>query len=616
MVIEYVPAVITFLLGFYGMWLYAQHNKINLKNIRQLQIPIVVRNKQVLVALLTMVVSILTFVLASSVKLYFNPEGALISHGMWVYGTTPTNVIVGILTNPSKVIHVFFTAWRDKFLYLVYLFGPVAFLSFLDPTTLLLTAPWLLISFLSTSTVFRHIHFQYSAFVTPFVFISAVYGVRRISSMNTNGVRYIMKMTLTLLMFTSLIFSLSLSPLGIGSSTPKIKTHHELLNEIISFVPKEASILTQNDIFPHVSKRIDVYIYPPPFPLSFEYILVDTTSLWYTAHQSVPSISEAPSLKELHLEILSGGDYGIYASADGILLLKRGYQEEPVLFIPIVKTFTHTNLTPASDPVITKQYDPTSRSGEVLVHQASAVQSPIFWYGPYASFSPGWYEATFKLKSNNTKFGYMVTLDAAADSGRIVLSSRRVYGHDFSQPDKWHNITLQFLVPSPQLLEFRGVKVANSTNLYLDFIEVKQISLVLKERSLPHYFDFRELTLRHGSVWENLMIHSPSEPLGVFWYGPYITLPTGTYTVTFWIKTPKMVPSDPLLTLDVSADLGTRILASMNVTGEDFNEDGWQPFTLNFQLDETTSSIEFRGIVLTSKSEIILSNVELHTVIR
>lgn len=616
MTIEYVPAVITFCLGVYGMRLYAQHNRISLKNIKQVQlrrIQIVVRDKQALVALLTMVMSIFAFVLATSVKTYFNSEGAPIPHPMWVYGTTPESLIVGVLSNPSKAVQVFFTAWADKFLYLVYLFGPVAFLSFLDPPTLLLTAPWLLISFLSTGTVYYDIVFQYSAFVTPFVFISTIYGVRRILRINSSGALYVMKKMLMLMTVTSLIFSLSVSPLGINSSIPKVTTHDELLNKIISLIPTEASILTQNDIFPHVSRRLNAYLYPPSPQFSFDYMLVDTTTFWYVnTNAGVPGLAETPTPNTLLLEMLASGNYGIYASGDGILLLKQGYLEEPVLFIPVVKTFTHANLSLADDPAITKQYDPTSRSGDVLVRRAGGVQSPVFWYGPYVSFLPGLYEVTFRLKTSSTDVGYIATLDVAGQITK-VLSNRRVYGHDFSQPDEWNNITLQFLSTIPQVLEFRGLEVTNSTNLYLDFIEVRQISAVLKEKPLPCYFDFRELVLGNGGVKGNLLVHSPKDALGTFWYGPYITLPPGTYNATLWLKV-SSPESGLLLTLDVATDLGKLVLVSRNITNIDFHGISWQAFTLTFQLDKTTPNIEFRGMVLSANSEIILSNIELHKV--
>lgn len=172
-------------------------------------------------------------------------------------------------------------------------------------------------------------------------------------------------------------------------------------------------------------------------------------------------------------------------------------------------------------------------------------------------------------------------LDVSTDNGQEVLATKRIYGHDFD----------------------------------LDFIEVRQVSSSLKEKSTPLFFDFRELTLENGRILNGSLIHSGNDAKGAFWYGPYITLPPGTYTVTFWLKSSATVSLDQLLTLDATTDLGTRVLASMNVTKGDFIYNGqWQPFPLTFQLDQETPGIEFRGIVLWSESEIFLSNIELNKV--
>jgi hypothetical protein len=574
-------------------------------------IPTIFKDKQVVAALLTMLVSIIVFVLATYVKTYLNSEGAVIPHLMWTYGNTPESVLGGILSNPSMVFKLFITGWTDKLTYLLYLFGPVAFLAILDPLTLVLSAPWLLISFISSGNQYYSIVFQYSGFVAPFVFISAIYGFRRVLNMGMIRGLHLMKMLLMLIMATSIIFAFAISPIGINMSIPTLNAHDELLNKIISYIPSEASLLTQNDLFPHVSKNLNAFLYPTSSQYSFDYVLFDTTSWWFTQHD--PVFNMTPSGSELLPGMLESGNYGVYASADGILLLKRGYLEEAKLLVPAIATFNLVNLTvPTGDPFIQEQIDSTSASGNVLLHRKGGNLSSPFWFGPYKAFPPGLYEVTFRLKTTAIDFGYIATLDVAANEGHQVLSSRRLYGHDFPKTDDWNNISMLFLNKKPQLLEFRGLDVSNSTDLYLDFIELKQTSWDLKEIHLTSYFDFQELTLARGAIERNLLVHSSNDSSGWFWYGPYTTLQPGSYQTTFWLKTSATSP-ELKMSIDVTMK-GNHILSSQDITGSEFStEHRWQPFTLSFQLDETTSGIEFRGTVHNAKFAIMLSNIELQT---
>ena len=112
---------------------------------------------------------------------------------------------------------------------------------------------------------------------------------------------------------------------------PSVTRHEELLQIIVDMVPENASVLTQNNIFPHFSNRINAYVYPISkmknyarnetqnyidelFEIS-EYVVIDVLT-----DQSV----------EAFLEETFNGNYGIYAMIDGIYLFKKGYVGKPV----------------------------------------------------------------------------------------------------------------------------------------------------------------------------------------------------------------------------------------------------------------------------------------------
>lgn len=60
--------------------------------------------------------------------------------------------------------------------YLFFLLGPLAFLSFLSPLHFFITAPEFAINILSKSANMTNVIYHYTAVITPFIFISALYG--------------------------------------------------------------------------------------------------------------------------------------------------------------------------------------------------------------------------------------------------------------------------------------------------------------------------------------------------------------------------------------------------------------------------------------------------------
>jgi uncharacterized membrane protein len=82
----------------------------------------------------------------------------------------------------TKQPHLIFYALiqPDRLRYLYELLSPLAFLSLLSPLHLLIALPELLINLLSSNDSMRNTYFHYSSVITPFVFISAIYGFKNI----------------------------------------------------------------------------------------------------------------------------------------------------------------------------------------------------------------------------------------------------------------------------------------------------------------------------------------------------------------------------------------------------------------------------------------------------
>lgn len=126
------------------------------------------------------------------------------------FGDSTTSVFVGFIKKPNLVFQYIFR--KDTVDYLFSLLGPLGLLSLLAPIQLLIATPELAINTLSKSGAMRNIYFHYTAVITPFIFISGLYGFQRLISFIKNEKKYVW---LIIVFFTtcSLYFSFTLSPL-------------------------------------------------------------------------------------------------------------------------------------------------------------------------------------------------------------------------------------------------------------------------------------------------------------------------------------------------------------------------------------------------------------------
>jgi uncharacterized membrane protein len=117
---------------------------------------------------------------------------------------------------------------------------------------------------------------QYETYVVSFIFAAATFGFAKYQRKGPHQKRissFLKKSThIGYIATASLIFFLIVSPMSPipGFLYPdyfsiSAGNHGRLLSETINLVPPNASILTQNNIFPYVSHRVDAYVVPVIF---------------------------------------------------------------------------------------------------------------------------------------------------------------------------------------------------------------------------------------------------------------------------------------------------------------------------------------------------------------
>ena len=311
--IEFAPIIALFV-AFYGLILYSRKRFKGQRNaLRYLAFAILI--------------AALWFILGLEMKDFFNPYTNPVPF-TWSH----------LLSDPASISYYTFQNWGSKVFYVICFLGPLAFVPLLAPAPLVMALPWIGAGFISSFYGYYGIYYQYSAFVIPFVFVALIKAVERLVS-NGNFSPKSVKKLFTVLFLSTIIFGLYL-PVAPGTpwiyQLPVPNERTELLHGMLALIPQNASVLTDTDIFPHVSSRSNAYLYIPSTLLSditIDYVLTDTNSSW--SNWTAPILpGEKISPLTFALKGLEDGEYGILGSAKGILLLKKDYTGEPAIFVP------------------------------------------------------------------------------------------------------------------------------------------------------------------------------------------------------------------------------------------------------------------------------------------
>lgn len=112
------------------------------------------------------------------------------------FGDSPITILIGLFKHPYSVIQRVFR--KETFMYLFQIFGPLAFISLLSPLVLVIALPEFGVNILSSQDNMRNIYYHYTAVLTPFIFIAAVYGTFTLVSFIEKRIEKLKKVTFVL----------------------------------------------------------------------------------------------------------------------------------------------------------------------------------------------------------------------------------------------------------------------------------------------------------------------------------------------------------------------------------------------------------------------------------
>jgi len=452
MVNEFVPLVVTAMAIYF---LILSRRNI-LEGLRRRRL-----TRKAIFSTILLLTSILWFSLASIVIAAFNPT-ALSTKWEWrEFGTGPYEIVVNVLTNPLKTVNVFFSDGQRKFVYVVSLLAPLGFSSLLHPLPLVMALPWLAASLLSSDPLYYDIVTQYPAFVSAFIFVSAIYGLKGLS----NGADLAAPRRVVSLMVFSLLLTTMLLPTGGHFSVTKTDEYARVaLNEI----PVDASVSVMPEIYPHLCNRLEVY---PYFKSGVDYVLINVYSWWYTATFPQPTHT-AP--RWCYAKIDEG--YGIVVNAKGVLLLKEDYKESAKYFEGVNFTYTSSNVRSATGKVVKDLADSSGSSTkeDVLVHEVID-PTPLFFEVADLILPPGCYNVRVVLKISSIGSNDILTLEIMKAPEHSRLVTKEIRAEDFVFPATWQAFEVDFTIGRPTFVEMAAY-VTNSTDVYFYSLNVLQVS--------------------------------------------------------------------------------------------------------------------------------------------
>ncbi len=417
--------------------------------------------KNAIFSIVLLLVGVLWFKLACMVITSFNPT-ALSTKWEWgEFGTEPTEIIVNVFTNPINTARVLLSDGQRKFLYVISLLAPLAFSSLLAPLTLIMALPWLITSLLSINPLYYDIVTQYPAFVSSFIFVSAIYGLKRLMSSDSME----MPRRFVSLMIVSLLITSLLLPTGGYFSVGK---SNESIRIALDKIPVNASVSIMPEVYPHLSNRLEVY---PYFKTGVDYVLINVYSGWYDVTLPRPA-HIAPRWCDVEID----DGYGVLVNANGVLLYRSGYKGPVEHFESVNFTYTYRNVRLATGEIIEDHIDfgESVDKAAVLVHMASD-PTPLFFEVPQKALPPGTYKVRAVLKISSTTTDKAITLQITKKPERSKIVTQEIMGTDFTQAQRWQVLMFNFTIRQPTFIEV-ATYVTNSTDVYFHFMNILQVS--------------------------------------------------------------------------------------------------------------------------------------------
>ena len=238
-------------------------------------------------------------------------------------------VLKTLVGNPGYVVGTLLT--QDKLVYALQIFAPLAFLPLRRSIALVLLLPATFFTLLSTGyPAVIMTTFQYTAYWTPMLFLSAVFAVQAIARVERQGMlgrgskhAWLCAMTVAMLLTSNrygVIFQQetargAFDPVRLSSTSEDHKNHADF-TALAARVPHAAKVVAAEWLISHVSNRKYAY--------SLRFGVMDAEYLLFWLHPTKLRPDERPVLRAA---LFGKGEFGVVEQRGMFVLARRGYDQ-------------------------------------------------------------------------------------------------------------------------------------------------------------------------------------------------------------------------------------------------------------------------------------------------
>ncbi len=265
----------------------------------------------------------------------------------------------------------------------------------------------------------------------------------------------------------------------------------------------------------------------------------------------------------------------------------------------------------------------------------SVMYYPLSPLNQYVSGGPP--NGNFELKTITTITPQMIFLDNVINlipnNGSVLTQNSipQLSGREYVQvpvlpsvyiPSIPYNYILIDTAITPQIYLTQFISIINhSLDNHTFGILAEGMGAILLERGytgLPILFAPLDFSIGITSFYipNNSELVNNSTILGLkggqsMWFGPYINLPPGKYSVTYYISSSNASKSTQNA-ISIDTVYGNTILASQNISINQFQDNNSiKSFTLFFQLNDYEGNIQFRGMNYNGNSDLTFYGVTI-----
>ncbi|MBI5030792.1 MAG: DUF2079 domain-containing protein [Chloroflexi bacterium] len=229
----------------------------------------------------------------------------------------------------------------EKIGYVIGLLASAGFIAVFDPIALLVGSPSLILNILSSYDAQYSGTYHYSAPVAPYFVLAAIGGAAWLVDRIRNSkfkIRNPLALTLVPVFLIALGYHAIAGYTPIGgeffSQSAQVTPHQQLFDRFAKQIPPDVKISTMGALFPHLSHRRVIYLFPTV--LDAEYILLDVSQA--NTANPIDFVTD-------YRKALDNG-FGIRDALGGYILLQRGLpqKELPDEFFSFLRACSCTQL--------------------------------------------------------------------------------------------------------------------------------------------------------------------------------------------------------------------------------------------------------------------------------